>query len=107
MNSGVPDLEPGSTYAPQIVTDSSGHAIAVWNQRDAGIRAARYSPGTAWESAVSIVDTQVWNGGSDIAIDQMGNAIVVWSMPDGASPSQGDWLSQRSAWQSHQAATLL
>lgn len=85
-NAGVPDLEPGSNYAPQIATDSSGRAIAIWNQREAGIRAARYSPDSGWESSVSVMDAPVWNGNGDIAIDQMGNAIVVWSMPDGSSP---------------------
>jgi len=78
------DTDNGYARYPQIAFDSSGNAIAVWEQRD-GTYANRYVPGKGWGTA-ALIDTD--NAGDarhpQIAFDSSGNAIAVWHQWDGA-----------------------
>ncbi len=80
--------DAGDAVFPQIAVDSSGNALAVWQQSDGtrtNIWANRYSAATgAWGTA-QLIETD--NNGSavspQIAIDGSGNAITVWWQSDG------------------------
>ena len=72
---------------PRIAFDSSGNALAVWQQSD-GIRdniwANRYTAGVGWGTAQLIEADNVGNATSaQIAVDASGNAIAVWQQYDG------------------------
>jgi hypothetical protein len=76
----------GNADSPQIAFDSSGNAIAVWEQSDgtrANIWANRFN-GTSWGTA-ELLETD--NAGTayrpQIAFDSSGNAIAVWYQSDG------------------------
>jgi hypothetical protein len=85
---GAPQLiemdNTGSAGSPQIAFDTSGNAIAVWQQWD-GIRqsvyANRYIPGSGWGMA-QLIETN--NDGDvnnvQITFDSNGCAIVVWQL---------------------------
>jgi hypothetical protein len=73
-------------FSPQIAFDSSGNAIAVWQQSD-GTRENLYANrfnGTSWGTA-ELLETD--NAGNvqypQIAFDSSGNAIAVWRQSDG------------------------
>jgi uncharacterized membrane-anchored protein len=78
----------GNTVSPQIAVDSTGNAIAVWQQSDGideSIYANRYTASTdSWGTAELI---ESGNNGQavqpQIAFDSAGNAIAVWSQSDG------------------------
>ena len=72
----------GTAVNPRIAIDTSGNAIAVWQQHDGeryNIWASRYTTGTGWGTPEPI---ETDNSGSasnpQIAIDPAGNAIAVW-----------------------------
>ncbi|MFN0304039.1 MAG: Ig-like domain-containing protein [Burkholderiales bacterium] len=99
---GTPRLlesdDTGDAESPQIAIDSSGNAIAVWQQWD-GVRisifANRYSGGS-WGSALPIETDNAGNAaGPKIAIDGNGNATVVWYQSDGARANI--WSNRYSA----------
>ena len=76
----------GHAYFPQIAIDDNGNALAVWQQFDGtryNIWANRFD-GSSWGSA-TLIETD--NAGSatipQIAIDDNGNALAVWSQYDG------------------------
>jgi hypothetical protein len=85
---GIPEKiefnDAGSAINPQIVVDSSGNAIAVWEQEvgysNASIWANRYTSGAGWGVPEIIEYNTV---GSDImpriAMDPSGNAICIWT----------------------------
>jgi Bacterial Ig-like domain len=75
---------------PQIGVDGSGNAIAVWSQFNGNqfnIMYNRYSaPNNAWRADAAIVAADA--GGDDargprIAVDSIGNALVVWRLESG------------------------
>lgn len=73
---------------PKIVADSSGNAIAVWQQLETSalyvnIWGNRYNSG-AWGTA-QIIDSEDLGDAQtpEINFDTSGNAIVVWSQSDG------------------------
>ena len=72
----------GVAQNAQVALDSSGNAIAVWQQRnDAGrddIWANRYTAGVGWGVAVLIENGFFDAGNPQVAIDGSGNAIAVW-----------------------------
>ena len=76
----------GTVFNPQIAIDHSGNALAVWSQSD-GTRSNIWSNrfnGTSWEVAEKIeIDDLGGAFGSQIAIDQSGNALAVWAQDDG------------------------
>jgi len=77
----------GGARNAQIALDSSGNAIAVWQQSD-GVRdniwANRFTPRRGWGGAERI---EVDNAGEavapHVAADPDGNAVVVWQQFDG------------------------
>ncbi len=74
---------------PQIAFDTSGNAIAVWNQDVSGaapqsIYANYYSASTStWGGAILIETSTGDANNQQIAFDPSGNAIVVWHQDDG------------------------
>jgi hypothetical protein len=76
----------GDASYPQIAMDSSGNAIAVWQQFDGtrnNIWTNRYAGGS-WGTAQLIeTDNAGPAGAPQIAMDSSGNAIAVWQQWDG------------------------
>ena len=76
----------GNAEYPQIALNSSGNAIAVWQQDDGGrfnIWANRFN-GTSWGTAELIEADNAGNAWHpQIAFDSSGNAIAVWTQWDG------------------------
>ena len=77
----------GDARFPQVAFDSSGNALAVWDQNDGtrrNIWANRYVAGTGWGSA-ALIETD--NAGEashpHMAVDSSGNALAVWQQSDG------------------------
>lgn len=81
----------GNAVNPQVAVDNSGNATAVW-QQDNGTRhciySNRYVVGTGWGSATLI---EYYNSegafNPQIAVDDSGNAMVVWEQDDGTFDS--------------------
>jgi hypothetical protein len=80
--------DAGNAFDPQVALDSSGNAIAVWQQNDGAINniyANRFN-GTDWGTAELIETGDAGNAGTpQIAVDSNGNAIAVWVQYDGAN----------------------
>jgi hypothetical protein len=77
----------GDAYYPQVVIDTKGNAIAVWEQSD-GIRsniwANHYKSGSGWNAAVFIETNDTGDAfHPQVAINASGNAIAVWYQSDG------------------------
>jgi hypothetical protein len=84
----IESINTGDAAFPQVAFDSSGNAIAVWQQNDGSvdnIMANRFD-GTAWGSDAVLV--QIEDAGDavspQVAFDSSGNAIAVWSQNDGS-----------------------
>ncbi|MBQ24166.1 hypothetical protein [Alcanivorax sp.] len=79
----------GDAFQPKIAFDGAGNAIAVWRQQtnsDLNIYANRYSASTgSWGTAELIESSAGAAVGQQIAVDNAGNAIAVWSQYDGAN----------------------
>lgn len=67
---------------PQIAVDAGGNAVAVWEQTAGSYRsiwANRYVAGSGWGTAVVIETNDTGNASvPQIAVDGLGNALVVW-----------------------------
>ena len=77
----------GAAREPQIVSDASGNALAVWYQSD-GIRyniwSNRYTAGGGWGTAQLIEIEDLGNAyNPQIGMDASGNAIAVWEQYNG------------------------
>lgn len=81
-------LDSGAQSAnkPKVAMDANGNAIVVWMQQlgiEFNASAARYQAGSGWEAAVLLEnENSAVNGGfsqSDIAMDDAGNAVAIWS----------------------------
>lgn len=77
----------GNASSPDIAFDSSGNAIAVWDQDDGtrrNIRASVYMAGSDWGTPGLIEND---NAGAatapQIAIDGSGNALAIWTQNNG------------------------
>ena len=73
---------------PQLSVDSSGNAMAVWLQygySGTSLWSNRYEVGTGWRTATLIETEGSVSVASrpQVALDDSGNAIVVWSGSDG------------------------
>ncbi|MGC4096154.1 MAG: hypothetical protein QM706_03470 [Nitrospira sp.] len=88
---GTPQLieaDNGGAYDAQVAMDSSGNAVAVWEQYDGtryNIWANRYVAATnSWGTAQLI---EADNAGdaylAQVAVDGSGNAVAVWEQSDG------------------------
>lgn len=83
----IETVDTGDAQYPQIAFDSSGNAIAVWEQSDGThvrIRTNRYTKGTGWGTATTLDTAGNGDAGSPaIAIDANNNAAVVWQQAAG------------------------
>jgi len=88
---GVPELveanDTAPSFRPCVVLDSSGNAIAVWEQWGGSamtIWSNRYVVGEGW-GETEVVDTGDITGSFNpsVAVDASGNALVVWERWDG------------------------
>jgi uncharacterized protein YpmB len=75
---------------PQVAMDNKGNAIIVWSQSDGAVYQifkSEYRNG-AWINPSSLADNISPDGQSafypQVAMDNNGNAIIVWYQPDGA-----------------------
>lgn len=73
----------GRAHDPQVASNSAGNAIAVWAQAPTfggidKIYASRYFPGTGWSDPEIIDDSSIVVSTPQVAIDEEGNATVVW-----------------------------
>jgi hypothetical protein len=80
----------GKARNPQIATDGSGNAIAVWTQLDNteySIWSNRYTPTSGWGSAI-LLEADAGNSfAPKIVIDPVGSATVIWSQNIRTSPT--------------------
>ncbi|MFO8050518.1 MAG: hypothetical protein R6V01_02320 [Thermoplasmatota archaeon] len=81
--------DEGSASSPSIAMNASGNAMVLWYQSDGtrtNIWSSQYVPGSGWSTA-ELIETD--NAGNaihpQIAFDNSGNAIAVWSQSDGTS----------------------
>ena len=88
---GTPELletnDTESASNPRIAIDNTGNAVAVWSQYD-GSRynnwANSYTAGSGWGSA-ELVESSTYSASQpEVAMDQAGSAIVVFSLYDGS-----------------------
>jgi len=78
------------SYAPQVAMDNNGNAIITWKQYDGAndqIFKSEYRGGV-WTNPSSLSDN-ISPAGQDayypqVAMDNKGNAIIVWQQSDGA-----------------------
>jgi hypothetical protein len=80
-----------STDMPQVAMDDNGNAIVVWIESDGAINQlfmSEYRGGT-WTDPVDLSDNISPDGQSatspQVAMDNHGNAIIVWNQSDGSS----------------------
>jgi len=77
----------GNAGFPQIATDKNGNALAVWHQRGGStenIWANRFTPTGGWGVAELLETDNASHAFSpQLAIDDNGNALAVWSQSDG------------------------
>ena len=78
----------GGVANPQIAMDTSGNALAVWEQSDGSrfnIWANRFTAANnSWGTAVLIENNDAGNASApQIAVDANGDALVVWAQSDG------------------------
>lgn len=83
----VGDGTMGPFNRQEVAIDSGGNAIAVWHQSDGtrdNIWVNRYTAGIGWGTGQKI-DSEDLGGASlpEIAMDESGNAVVVWYQTDG------------------------
>jgi hypothetical protein len=100
---GTPQLietdNAGDAMNPQVASDTSGNAVAVWFQSD-GTRynawANRYTAASGLWSTAQLIETD--NGDAyypQVAMDGSGNAVAVWYQFDGSRYSI--WANRYSA----------
>ena len=75
---------------PRVAFDSSGNAVAVWNQGAFGlfsVYAARYTTGAGWGTPAPIETHASGSSATNAAIgmDAGGDAIAVWQLQDASS----------------------
>lgn len=76
----------GDAQFPQVSVNSSGHAIAVWQQDNGSgynIWSNRYIPGSGWGTAELVETATGTTTPPDVGMDANGHAIAVWSQHDG------------------------
>ncbi len=78
----------GDARAPQVATDASGNAVAVWEQFDGvhfDIWANRYAVGSGWSAPVRLEDAGGSASAAYVAMDPSGNATTLWQQADASS----------------------
>lgn len=84
------EMDSGRANAPQIALDSSGNAVAVWQQNTGGtdsIWANRYVAGSGWGSAVALESTSTNAHAPEITLNANGDGFAVWFQSDGTRES--------------------
>lgn len=84
--------EAADADGAQLAIDRNGNAVVVWQQRNEpdfdgrwSIWAIRYTPSGGWGTAELVeVDDRGHAGGPQVALDNNGNAIAVWTQDDRA-----------------------
>lgn len=84
----IESVSAGNALEPQVVFDSSGNAIAVWQQNDGtydSVYANVYTAGTAtWGTEELIESGNLGNASApQITIDDSDNVIAAWSQSNG------------------------
>jgi len=77
---------PENASSPQVAMDNLGNGIAVWDQsnRSGGsIHAISYRKGKGWDLSKMISTASGYAHGPQIAMDESGNAVVVWFQSEG------------------------
>ena len=71
-----------SAHGAQVAVDSSGNAVAVWEQFNTF--ANRFTPTAGWGAPEVIDDDDGADArGAQVAVDPSGNAVVVWEQSEG------------------------
>ncbi len=87
----------GSTSSPKVAFDKSGNALAVWTQETGNfydVWANRFD-GANWGTAQKIETEDAGSAGHvQIAIDNNGNGLAVWSRADGFQSNQNIWANR-------------
>ncbi len=81
------ETDTGTASKPQVAVDTSGNAVAVWQQHDGtrfNIWANRYVAGTGW-GAAQLIETDDTADAREpqVAVDGSGDAVAVWEQSDG------------------------
>lgn len=92
-------------YAKDLVVDAAGNALAVWNGSEClsfcvslGTFGIRYTAGTGWETAEPlVVDSGSVSTNAQLAMDQAGNALLIWLQRTTSNPTQYSLWSRRYA----------
>lgn len=75
------------TTTPDIAMDASGNATAAWFQWDGGVQdniwASRFAPSGGWETPELIENEEGSAFYPQVAMDQHGRTVAVWSQWDG------------------------
>jgi hypothetical protein len=76
----------GTASAPQVAMDNAGNAFAVWvqsNGTEAQVWANRFVVGSGWGRA-AVIESVAGNASDpQVAADELGNAVAVWTQHDG------------------------
>jgi uncharacterized protein YheU (UPF0270 family) len=88
---------------PQVATDTSGNAVAVWTQSNS-IWSARYTAGVGWNTATSIISGGTSVAAPQVAVDASGDAVAVWQQLDS---TQNIWTSRYSPGSGWDGAMLI
>jgi len=78
-----------SSFSPHVALAPGGRAVATWDSLGAGqpVRYATRAPGDAFAAAKAITgDPGDTAGGSQVALDARGDALVVWTSFDAGTP---------------------
>ena len=79
--------DAGDASYPQVAVDSSGNAVAVWQQHDGtcfNIWSNRYTAATGRWGTAELIETDAWDAyDPQVAVDSSGNAVAVWFQHDG------------------------
>jgi len=76
----------GPASTPHIAASANGNAVAVWVEDNGGrtdVWAKRYTPSLGWRNP-ELVETDITFSSTNprVAMDDIGNAIVVWQLAD-------------------------
>jgi hypothetical protein len=83
-------LGPGEAEEPAVAMNAAGKAVAVFvlsNGTGADLYAAEYAPGDGWSAPQSLESRTEAVSAPRVAVDEAGNALVVWRQSDGTAES--------------------
>lgn len=83
-------LGPGDAEQPAVAMNAAGRAVAVFVLRSgtgADLYAAEYAPGGGWSAPQGLESRMEVVSAPRVAVDEAGNALVVWRQSDGTAES--------------------